>query len=219
MMLDKSISPSGGDIGERQRPGAGARGRRPGGGDPPQQIDELLGARAQVPADLDRGSVKRARIRDAHRCAVEPRAAAAPACEQFVAHGIVNDADLNLGRGDGGDRDAEMRNAAREIRRAVDRINDPRRPAIARRARLALFADEAVVWKNLQQPLSDERLRLAIDLGQIVLPALEADRERAVKEAPPRRGAGLARDRLGGEQPRVHERGSAFGHRIPVRSG
>ena len=68
--------------------------------------------------------------------------------------------------------------------------------------------------KTSKQPLCDERLRLAVDFGQIVLRPLEADRERLVEEPPPRHRAGLARDRLRREQPHVHERRSAFGHWI-----
>ena len=51
---------------------------------------------------------------------------------------------------------------------------------------LALFADEPVAGKDLEQALGDERLRLAVHLGQKVLRTLEADRERPVEEAPPR---------------------------------
>ena len=86
------------------------------------------------------------------------------------------------------------------------------RPALARRAALALFADKPVGRKNLQQALGDERLRLAVDLGQIVLAGLEADCERPVEETAPRHRAGLARDRLRREQPHIHERLGAFGH-------
>ena len=177
------------------------------------------GPARSVPADLDRGTGERGRGRRAHQRAVEPRAAAAPACEQFVAHRIVNDADLDLAGGDTGDRDAEMRHAASEVRCAVDRIDDPCRAALAGGAGLALFANEPVGRKKLEEALRDERLRLAVHFGQIVLRALEADRERLVEETPPRHRAGLARDRLRREQPHVHERGSAFGHRISVKSG
>ena len=62
-----------------------------------------------------------------------------------------------------------MRDAASEIRRAVDRIDDPRRAAFACWPGLALFADEPIAWKNLKQALSDERLRLAVHLGEKVL--------------------------------------------------
>ena len=161
---------------------------------------------------------ERGRARRADQRAVEPRAAAAPAYEQFVAHRIVNNADLDLGPGDAGDRDAEMRDAASEIRRAVDRIDDPCRASFARWPGLALFADKPIAWKNLKQALRDERLRLAVHLGEEVLPALEADRERPVEESAPRHDAGLARDRLRCEQPHVHEL-SVFSHHISVKSG
>ena len=53
MVLDKAVAPAGGDISERERAGAGPRRRGAGGGDPTEKVDELLGARARVPADLD----------------------------------------------------------------------------------------------------------------------------------------------------------------------
>ena len=99
-----------------------------------------------------------------------------------------------------------MRHAASEVRRAIDGIDDPGRAALACRAGLALFADKSVAWKNLKQPLGDERLRLAVHLGQKVVRTLEADRERLVEETAPRQRARLARDRLRREQPHVHER-------------
>src|ERR1700749_3079544 len=109
--------------------------------------------------------------------AVEPGAAAAPGRKQFVAHRIVNDANLDLARGDIGDRDAEMRHAAREVRRAIDRIDDPGAAALAGGTSLALFANEAVAWKFREHPLRDDRLRLPVDLGQKVVRTLESDRE------------------------------------------
>src|ERR1700677_4412332 len=110
-----------------------------------------------------------------------------------------------------------MWDAASEVRRAVDRIDDPRCASLACGAGLALLADEAVGRKNLKELPRDERLRLPVHLGQKVLRTLEADRERLVEETPPRHRAGLTRNRLRREQPHVHERGSAFGHRISVK--
>src|SRR6478609_8440832 len=106
--------------------------------------------------------------------AVEPGAAAAPGRKQFVAHRIVNDANLDLARGDTCDRDAEMRHSAREVRRAIDRIDDPGAAALAGRTSLALFADEPVARKSQEQPLRDKRLRLAVDLRQKVVRTLES---------------------------------------------
>ena len=53
MMLDKAVAPSGGDIGDGERAGTGPGGRSASGSDPPQESDVLVGARAEVPANLD----------------------------------------------------------------------------------------------------------------------------------------------------------------------
>jgi hypothetical protein len=151
--------------------------------------------------------------------AAQRRAAASPPCEQFVTHRIVDDADLDFVSSDTGDRDAEMRHAASEIHRAVDGIDNPSGAALACGAGLALFANEAVGRKNLEQALRDERFRLSVNFSQKVLRTLEADRERLVQETAPRHRAGLARDRLRREQPHLRERGSAVGHRFSVKSG
>ena len=84
-------------------------------------------------------------------------------------------------------------------------------PAPAGRA-LALLADEPVGGKDPEEALGDERLGLAVDLGQIVLRALEPDGERAIEKPAPRHCARLARDRLRREQSHVHERRRGFSH-------
>ena len=84
-------------------------------------------------------------------------------------------------------------------------------PAPAGRA-MALLADEPIGGKDLCEALGDERLGLAVDLGQIVLRPLEPDGERTVEKAAPRHRARLARDRLRREQSHVHERRGGFGH-------
>ena len=110
-----------------------------------------------------------------------------------------------------------MRRAAREIGRAVDRIDHPGRAALACRPRLALLADEPVGGKHVEKPRGDEGLGLLIDFGQEVMRAFETDREGMIVEAAPGDFARLARDRLSGEQPHFHERRSAFGHLYPCQ--
>ena len=66
--------------------------------------------------------------------------------------------------------------------------------------------------KTRAEALGDERLRLAVDLGQIVLPGFERDRERTIEKPPSRLRARLARDRLRREQSHVHERRRRFDH-------
>jgi hypothetical protein len=105
-----------------------------------------------------------------------------------------------------------MRHAAGEVRGAVDRIDHPHCPALAGRVSVALLADEPVGRKHSHQALGDERLGLAVDLGQKVLRTLEADVERLVEKAAPRSRASFLRHRLRREQSHVHERRRGFGH-------
>ena len=129
---------------------------------------------------------------------VQGRAGASAGGEQFVDHGVVDHADLDLAADHGGDRDAEMRRAAREIRGAVDRVDHPDRRAFMPDAAFALLADEAVLGKQAVQARRDQALHLAVDLGQVVLRSLETDSERAaVDEPPPGDLSGLARERAG----------------------
>ena len=109
---------------------------------------------------------------------------------------------------DAGDRDAIMRHAACEIRGAVDRIDDPDWRALLANEAVALFADEAVIWKYCGQPRLNEPLDFAVDLGDEILRSFEPNSERAaIEEAPARQGAGLPRDRAGGEETAL-QRGS-----------
>ena len=59
MMLDKAVAPSCGDVSERERAGAGSGRGGAGGSDPPQEVDELLRTRADIPADPFAGGGKR----------------------------------------------------------------------------------------------------------------------------------------------------------------
>ena len=198
---DVAVAPSRRDIGEAQRAGARAHHPRSGRDDARDQPDKLVGAVAHVPADLDgRGSQVR-RLGRAHCDRVQGRAGAAPRGEQLVHHRIVDHADLDLAADDGGDRDAEVRRAAREIRGAVDRIDDPDRRALGAGASLALLADEPVLGEQPVQPRRDQPLDLAVDFGQVVLRPLEADREGvAVEKAALGDRARLARDGAGDEK-------------------
>ena len=74
--------------------------------------------------------------------------------------------------------------AAREIRRAVDRVDDPQ---AAPRAAAAFLAEEIVGGEFARHRGGDLPLDVAIDLGDVVLVALEAGRAAA---------RGLPRQRL-----------------------
>ena len=108
-----------------------------------------------------------------------------------------------------------MRDFAGEIRRAVDRVDDPDRSALGRRTSLGLLADEAVVGEGGMQAPGDQLFRLAVDLGQVILRTLEADLERGIEEAPAGDRARFPRDRLSREQPQLH--GIGHGHRASLQ--
>ena len=110
----------------------------------------------------------------------------APRRKELLAHRVIDHADLDPAAHDAGDRDAEMRDAAGEIRRAVDRVDDPHRAALARRPPRRLLADEPVLRKRAVEARGDQLLRLAVDLGQVVLRSLEPDLERGIEKPPAR---------------------------------
>src|ERR1700680_173729 len=120
------------------------------------------------------------------RSAVEARPTSTTRGEQFISHRVVDDADLDLAARDAGDRDAEMRNPAGEIRRAVDRIDDPDWRAVGPGATVRLLANETVLGEGFVEARRDQFFCLAIDLGQVVLRSLEADLEGGVDKPPAR---------------------------------
>ena len=95
-----------------------------------------------------------------------------------------------------------MRDAAGEVRGAVDRVDDPGALAgLAQRAAL-LLAEEGVLGERLVQAQPDQRLDLGVACKHVVLRALEGDASAEGRSRKRRRAsAGLARDRQGGEEP------------------
>ena len=65
----------------------------------------------------------------------------------------------------------------------------------------------------------DQALGLAVDLGQVILRALEGDAEGGVEEAAPGERAGFARDRLGREQAQGDGASSRSFHPVSLRNG
>ena len=70
---------------------------------------------------------------------------------KLVLHDVVDDADLDPPAQEEGDRDREMRDAAGEIGRAVDRVDDPGRVPVP----AALLAEEVVARANRGEPAAD----------------------------------------------------------------
>ena len=89
--------------------------------------------------------------------------------------GVVDHADLELAVAHEGDRDAEMRNAAREIGGAVDRVDDP---DVAAEIAALFLAEERILRKRREQPLADHALHLGVGFQDVILRALESARAR-----------------------------------------
>ncbi len=110
---------------------------------------------------------------DAQLTSVEPRSVTGGGVEQLSLGGAVDDTGEHLPlprrRRSGHSRDAGRvcRDAERVVDRAVDRVDDPRD---ARRAgvRAALLAEKAVIGACDGDPVTDERLDLAVGLGDDV---------------------------------------------------
>ena len=87
------------------------------------------------------------RARTRHR--VAPRAVAAPRAEELVVHRIEHDADLGApALLDVRDRDVPVRDAAQEIVRAVDRIDDPAAVERPGERRGRFLAEKRVIRKR-----------------------------------------------------------------------
>src|SRR5262249_12011666 len=119
--IDASVS----HIGKAERSGAGAPHLRAG---PQKARDERnigFARTACGPAGLD--DRLRHRGHRAHRdgLSVAGRTATPPRRIELIRYGLIDHAKLDTVVPHEGDRDAEMRYAAREIRGAVDRVHDP----------------------------------------------------------------------------------------------
>ena len=99
------------------------------------------------------------RVRAADRHAVAGRAASAAARNSLAEHRDVHDAGEQPVAVARGDRDGVAGQAVEEVRRAVDRVDEP---VDAARAGVvgALLADDAVVGAGGEDAVDDERLGL-----------------------------------------------------------
>ena len=116
--------------------------------------------------------------------------------EQLVHHWIVDHADFDAALRHESDRDAELRDAADEIRRSVDRIDNPDGSG---ETATALLSVERIRGKELRKPVPDQLLDFAVDRGEIVLVSLEPDLQgfRAALEMTARQGTGSSESQSG----------------------
>src|SRR5262249_26739549 len=134
-------------------------------------LDGIREARAEQRVD------ERARRRDPHGQAVEPRALSTLGGEQLVAAGMVAGADDRLAVDLERQRRAEDRQAVRVVGGAVERIEDPavagRGVAIPRL--LELLAEHDVAREALGDERAEPALDLEVDLGDEIDRALLGD--------------------------------------------
>src|SRR5262245_27491039 len=106
---------------------------------------------------------------------------------------IVDHADLRLAVAHEADRDAEVRNAARKIGCAVDRIDNP---DLASENAAGFLAEERILRETLHETAPDELLHPAVGVGQVILWSLENQRFalRAVAIGAERKRPGFACD-------------------------
>jgi hypothetical protein len=126
-----------------------------------------------------------------NRLAIQGRAQAFGGREQFIAHGLINHAYRGHAINHQRDRDAEMRNAPREIRCSVNRIDDPGPCAYLS---AVLLAEKSVSRESRKEPAAHQFLDLAVGGCQVILRTFEFENHRiSIQKAPLLQRAGFTR--------------------------
>src|SRR6266487_2980630 len=99
-----------------------------------------------------------------------PLSVAAPGDVQFVRRWLIDHPNLSLQIADERDGDAEMRNAARKIGSAVDRIDDPN---VAAEIATRFFSEKRILRECRDEPFADHALHLRIRIQDVILRSLE----------------------------------------------
>lgn len=179
-----------------------------------RSIPPLLG-QPRGSARLDRGVADILEAAHPDRRAIAGRPMPARRRVEFAEQRVVDHPDLGPALPHEGDRDAETRDAAQKIGRAVDRVDDP--DAVADLA-AALLAEEGVAWKRLAEAPADQFLDLGIGRREVVLVGLEVElkRGRAISgngRARPCRPRGRSRRPRAAGPARARSRGGSHGRR------
>src|SRR6266542_3634669 len=141
-------------------------------------------------------------IRDVDGLAVVMGAAAPPRRVEVAGHRVVDDAGDDLPRVLERDQRGPDGDAANEVLRAVDGVDDP--PSLGTALRAELLAEDADVGEGPAEHRDDRLLRLAVGLGHRGEVGLHRDVERAVV---------IAERNLARGARRVHGRGPVEGGR------
>ena len=121
-------------------------------------------------AGADQCAIERELLADADAPPVELRAVAARGREKLLSHRVVDHGVLETAAHLDGDRDRERRETVQEVRRAVERVDDPGHVAAATAA--GFLAEEAVLGVDPTHRLDDVALGHLVDFGDEVVAAL-----------------------------------------------
>jgi hypothetical protein len=124
----------------------------------------------------DQGSFEPALLTHAYTAVVEVCATASRGGEDLLAHGVVYYGVLQAPLLLAGDGDRENGELVQEVRRPIERVDDPHGLVVP--CGTAFFGQESVVRVVLADDGDDLRLRLGIDLTHEVVTALGRDGER-----------------------------------------
>src|SRR5688572_9891934 len=177
--LPESVEPAGCNIGEVERSRSGpahARGRTHDALEHAEVGPEPAAVLAEWKARADERAIESETLRHAQPPPVQQRAGAALGREQLPPQRVEHDADFRATAVAAGDRDCKLREAVQEVRRAVERVDDP--GVVVARGSAAFLREEAVRRVGLADGGNQHLLRGAVDLAHEVVAVLLADRER-----------------------------------------
>src|SRR5436309_1594536 len=135
-------------VGNPSVPGPATPDRRAGAEKPSDRVTVAFHGRRAGPAGLDHRRLHIVQATDLDRLPIERSAVAASAGIQFIRYRLIDHADLDLAVAYECDRDAEMRNAARKIRCAVDRIDHP---DVAAEIAAGFLSEKRILGERSQQ--------------------------------------------------------------------
>jgi hypothetical protein len=175
VQLPEGIEPAARDVGEVERGGAGAAHSR-GLLDDRAELRQV-GVEARAGADrharADERVIQHVGLADADLAAVQHRAPAALRDEKVLRARRVDHAELELPLVLQADRHGEVREAVQEVRRAVERVDDPEPVALP--VGPAFLREDRVVGMRLADRVHDLGFGTAVDVRDEVVAALAVD--------------------------------------------
>ena len=172
----EGIETSRGDIAQVDRGGA----RTPDAGGAAEHLVQhrevgthLLAGAAEREAGTDERLGQLVAAADAYAPAVELCAVAARCGEEFLAHRVVDDAVFHAAFDLYADRDGEYRETVQEIRRAVERVDDP--DGLRFPLHTAFLCEDGVVGIVLVDDLDHGAFRGAIGVADVIVVAFLLD--------------------------------------------